>query len=504
MTSTASTAKFIEDDFKSSLFPLKTNFIMAQNHGTEIANYIYQKILNPECEGDNFLSQQRVYATKSKGHLRRTVKLDPVAEYFMYDLVFRNRSIFRPQVSDTRRSFGYRFQNGSLIPVSKAYVEYKLHLNECASKYKHNIQFDIASYFNSLYHHDLSHWFSSKDVSQIDKDAIGKFLREINTGRSVDFLPHGIYPCKMIGNEFLKVVDLSGTLKSAQIARFMDDFILFDDNPNILTQDFIKIQHLLGKFALNVNPSKTLYDYEPLHLELKLSGINESLKQIVFDYVEVNTPSGVDLIEVESESKTPLSKEQVKELMLILKDDNLGESEAELLLKFLCTHSESESLLKSIPILLGRFPNIIKQIYSICASITDKKGLSIAISNYLNNDSCFLEYHLFWTASLLEDYLQGEELYGESLMKIFEISSSSDFKIAKAKILEIPEQGFGFKEIRDDYLKTGQSDWLSWASAMGTRTLNVAERNYVLDYFSKGSPMNFLIASCVKKLNLVA
>ncbi len=491
------TIHFIDKDFKSSLFPLKTNLIMAQNHGNEISDYIYQKILNDQYQGDNFLSQQKVYATKPRGHLRRTVKLDPVAEYFIYDLIFRNKSVFRPQVSNTRRSFGYRFKNGSTIPVHIAYSEYKSHLGVCANSYKHNIQFDIASYFNSLYHHDLSHWFASKNVvSEIDSQAAGKFFREINSGRSVDFLPHGIYPCKMIGNEFLKFIDLTGTLKSAQIIRFMDDFTLFDDDPVVLRQDFIKIQQLLGKYALNVNPSKTYYDNKVGDLKDTLSDIRQSLKEIVTDYEEIPTASGVELIETEIEVETSLSNEQVEALMTLLKDDGLEESDADLILGFLRAHSDS--LLELMPILLDRYPNLIKHIHSVSAYITDKAGLSKVIHEYLSTQSDFLEYQLFWVGAILEDYLQGQKLYGESLIKIFEISA--DLKIARAKILEIPEQGFGLKEIRDDYLKTGQSDWLSWSSAIGSRSLPSAERNYALDYFSKSSPMNLLIASCVKKI----
>jgi hypothetical protein len=91
----------------------------------------------------------------------------------------------------------------------------------------------------------------------------------------------------------------------------------------------------------------------------------------------------------------------------------------------------------------------------------------------------------------------GHGCYGELLIKLYELSQ--DFKIARAKVLEIPEQGFGFKQIRGEFLKTGQSDWLSWASAIGSRSLKPGERNYALDYFSKGSPMNFLIAGCAKK-----
>ena len=314
----SSTQDFINADFKSSLYPLKTNLIMAQTHGSEISDYIYQKILSEQHEGDNFLSQQKVYATKPKGHLRRTAKLDPVAEFFIYDLIYRNKSICRSQVSDTRRSFGYRFENGTRIPIHIAYSEYKAHLKDCANQFKHNIQFDIASYFNSLYHHDLSHWFSSKNgVSEVDSKAIGKFFREINSGRSVDFLPHGIYPCKMIGNEFLKFIDLSGLLKSSKIVRFMDDFTLFDDNPDVLKQDFIRIQQLLGKFALNINPSKTYYDNKVGNIQETLSGIRQSLKEIVTDYEEIPTASGVELIETEIEVESNLSDEQVEALMAL-------------------------------------------------------------------------------------------------------------------------------------------------------------------------------------------
>lgn len=306
------TQEFIRADFSATLFPLKTNRLLADAHGNEISNYIYQKILNKEQKGDNFLSQQKVFATKPKGHLRRTVKLDPVAEYFIYDICYRNRSIFRPQVSLCRRSFGYRFQNGAQIPVHVAFSQYKKHLKQCSKMFTHNIQFDIASYFNSIYHHDICHWFTSNEVvSDVDGQALSQFFREINSGRSVDFLPHGIYPCKMIGNEFLKFVDLSGMLKSAEIVRFMDDFTLFDNDPSVLKLDFIRIQQLLGQLALNVNPSKTYYDNKVGDVQEQLTDIRQSLTEIVTDFEEVATASGVELVETEVEIESTLSQEQV-------------------------------------------------------------------------------------------------------------------------------------------------------------------------------------------------
>jgi hypothetical protein len=492
-----STLDFIKKDFGSTLFPLKTNLILAEVIGDEIKEYIDNRVLSDQHDGDNFLSQHKVYATKPRGHLRRTVKLDPVSEYFIYDVVYRNRAIFRPQASDDRRSYGYRFHEGNHIPVHISYSEYKAHLGEGSGQFSHNIQFDIASYFNSLYHHDLSHWFASKPgVTGVDSNALGKFFRETNSGRSVDFLPHGIYPCKMIGNEFLKFVDLSGLLKSSRIIRFMDDFTLFDNDPNVLKQDFIRIQQLLGKFALNVNPSKTYYDNKVGDIEATLTNIKQSLKEIITDYEEFPTASGVAVIETEVEVENSLSQEQIDGLMNLLRDDDLEESDADLILTFLRSHSDR--LLEIFPTLLEKFPNIIKHIYSLSSEVADKAELTKIIHTFLHSGVVLLEYQLFWLGAILEDFLGGTDLYGECLIKIYELTS--EFKIARAKILEIPEQGFGFKEIRDELLKTGQSDWLSWSSAIGSRTLPAGERNYVLDYFSKGSPMNFLVASGVKKL----
>src|SRR3546814_9662316 len=103
----AATVDFIRGDFWASLFPLRTTLVVAEHFEQGLSKHVYEKVLSVS-DSDNFLPQQRVYATKPRGHLRRTVKLDPVAEYYIYDLAVRNRAIFRKQVSDRRASFGYR------------------------------------------------------------------------------------------------------------------------------------------------------------------------------------------------------------------------------------------------------------------------------------------------------------------------------------------------------------------------------------------------------------
>jgi DNA invertase Pin-like site-specific DNA recombinase len=73
-----------------------------------------------------------------------------------------------------------------------------------------------------------------------------RFLQEINSGRSIDCLPHGLYPTKMIGNNFLYFLDTSSRLRSHAIVRFMDDYHLFDDDESVLIDDFMQAQKLLG------------------------------------------------------------------------------------------------------------------------------------------------------------------------------------------------------------------------------------------------------------------
>ena len=266
----------------------------------------------------------------------------------------------------------------------------------------------------------------------------------------------------------------------------MDDFTLFDNDPSVLRQDFVRIQQLLGQFALNVNPSKTYYDNKVGNVQETLSALHQSLIEIVNEITTIHTVSDVQFIEVEKEVESSLDAEQVNALLQLLKDEALEESDADLILGFLWQHSDS--ILEQLPLLLRRFPNLIKHIHVVCATITDKNALAAVLLDYASSETFFLEYQLFWLAAIVEDHLIGHGAYGALQVKLYELTS--DFRIARAKILEIPEQGFGLKEIRSEYLKTGQSDWLSWASAMGTRTLKAAERNYLLDYFSKASPLN--------------
>ena len=194
-----------------------------------------------------------------------------------------------------RFSFGYQFENDSPVPVHRAYKEFATETAEARAHYAHSVSFDVASYFNSIYHHDAKNWFASlKGVSGVDGNAFGRFFREINGGRSIDFLPQGIYPTKMIGSGFLSFIEDSSQLKCAKTLRFMDDIHMFDDDDEVLLRDFHRVQELLGIQALNINPTKTVRDGQTSVRE-QASDISEELAEILGDEARpFSLPSGIE------------------------------------------------------------------------------------------------------------------------------------------------------------------------------------------------------------------
>lgn len=220
---------FFEFDFSGSLFPLKTNLLLMRHHSDALAGHVGRILsTDPAFAGDNFSPQLRAHAAKPRNHLRRTLVLDPIATYFIYDLVARNAPSFVRINTDERSSFGYYFDQDSPVPVHRAYKEFATATEEAREDFSHSISFDIASYFNTIYHHDAQNWFAALNgLSGVDVNAFGRFFREINGGRSIDFLPQGIYPTKMIGSGILSFLEESAQLKCAKTLRFMDDIQIF-------------------------------------------------------------------------------------------------------------------------------------------------------------------------------------------------------------------------------------------------------------------------------------
>lgn len=348
---------FYLEDYQKTLFPLRSNRILAGNGFSKLIKFARdQAKKDDEAEGASaFLSQRHVCGMKAGWHLRRTVKLDPVAEVFLYDLVFRNRGIFRKSISNVRECFGYRFSGGKPIDATQAYKGFKGAQNDHAANFKYGLSFDVASYFNSIYHHDLVSWFDERGAPDDDVALFGRFLREINAGRSVDCLPQGLYPSKMIGNDLLKFVDNSSRLRSSVLIRFMDDMALFSDSREDLFADFYLIQDLLGQKGLSINPSKTkILQGDQDDISKTINAVRKGLLKkrrilIVTDY---------DAEIEEREISRKLNRKEISLLKDMLAQPQLEEEDAELILSLMGSHSAD--VFARFDDLLREFPNLAR------------------------------------------------------------------------------------------------------------------------------------------------
>lgn len=429
--------EFLLDDYPRTLYPLNTNKIVIENGEAEVRGFIDEQIK----AGAPFLTQRRVYASKDALHFRRTVKLDPVAEYFLYDLIYRYRSKFRKAHDANREHFGYRFDGGRPISASKSYSDFKSSVFLQNLSHRYFLGFDVASYFNNLYHHDLVEWFSALGADQSDVELFGRFLREANAGRSVDCLPQGIYPTKMIGNDFLRFVEESHALKSVVIKRFMDDFCLFSDAEVDLTADFSYIQRLLGQKGLSVNPSKT--STSTPRTEQADSSVDSVKKRLLKRRKVIVSSSLYDATPTRTEIDIALSitPDELKYISGILDKNDLEEEDAELILTVMRRHTADVE--KHIPEIMGRFPHLAKNVYTFCSDVPVKDAVAEAILSLLGDGSQIQEYQLFWFGMMLEDYLMDLPVTPKLIDGLFNHRNSTD--ISKAKILEIPDMRFGLQ-----------------------------------------------------------
>jgi hypothetical protein len=447
---------------------------------------------DPKKEAAGFLTQMNCYSSKRGLHLRRTLKLDPVAELFIYDLIYKERRSFTPSAKPDRRRFGYLFSGGRPIPATRSYAEFREEARNAAATFKYHVCFDIASYFNSVYHHDLVFWFDEGRAAETVRN-FGRYFREIVGGRSVDCLPQGLHPCKMIGANFLKGIDAYHRVRSALMLRFMDDIFLFDDERAILEEDFLHIQRYLGDRGFSLNAEKTVWGEGPLSAKATIDDVKVELLEMRREALEAEYG---DLVmehpEEEAEETEPLTEEQVEYLKSLLADDNIEEADAELVLAVLGDRATDhvEHLLE----FLERFPALARLVHGAADELDDVSEFAAGVLEIAKGRDPLTEDQLFWMAKIAEDYLQDWTQCADLLERLYTHEAATE--LTKAKVLEIPHTALN--DMREEFLKGGRSDWLAWCSAMGSRDLAKSKRNHLLTYFGKASPMNAIVGDCVR------
>ena len=488
-----SSQKFYTYDYRSSLFPMfTTRFLIEFGEDRLLEN-------SAECvkaeNGGGFSPQIRAYASKPKLHLRRTPKLDPSAECFLFDLIFRNRDLFRSPKSESHKHFGYRFdEEGQPISATEAYGAFRKAQSDYERKYAYSLAFDVASYFNSLRQDDIVEWCHVAGLNSEDTRALDKFLEQSNSGRGSDCWPQGIFPAKMVGNDFLRFCEENSGIKSSAVIRFLDDFVLFSNDERSLVDDFFLIQKLLGSRGLSINPSKT-------HLrasaeEVSGAQLTEIKKSLLEKSRQATQLAYLDDFD-DAHEGIELDDGEVNFIEAVLERDKFTEEDAELILSVSRNHPEA------VKPYLGKLfissPHLAKRAWSFCSVIRDVDFIELFLLDVSANSS-LQEYQLFWLAQILADHAPSIISNGGDVSVIlkFLYKHRNASGLSRAKLLEIDVTDPTLMQWRRDHLLSGRSDWMVWGSAIGHRQVIQDSAVRRFNSFSNASQMNRTIFDIIR------
>lgn len=526
MSNINSVYDFILKDFQKTLFPLRSTLFIAKFQLNSVLEYVNKEIFTQtwlrsilsedkykqvsevmtsnqikrinENAQSYFMIQPWVYALKDKKHYRQTFQLDPISLIFIYDFVYRNKSYFQKQVYSNRECFGYTFSGDNYNSQTEEYRQFISKLHSLKKKFNYMGKIDISNFFNNIYHHDIVSYIA-RTINQEEAEKIGKFLREINEGRSTSCMPQGLFPMKVIGSNFLSFIEASRELKSEYIIRFMDDIYFFSDSEETIVTDIFSVQKLLGEKGLSLNEEKTLITTMESEEENDVKSVKISLlkkrRLIINSYTDE-----FDDVDDEDEIEK-LTDEEISFLKDLLHNGkNIEDEDIELILTLLMT-SESETI-ELTSIVLNNSPQLTKNLYynikrnymMISDDIIDE------IEGYLNN-SFIPEYQLFWITKIIIDFTELNESIADLIITIYRHPSATN--IVKCLILEVPENNYGFLELKKNIAR-GHAPELIISAMVGLTTHEKSNRNQIYKYVGKTNSMLRTITIALSSLEVNA
>jgi hypothetical protein len=271
----------------------------------------------------------------------------------------------------------------------------------------------------------------------------------------------------------------------------MDDMYWFDDDEATVLADFVAIQRMLGEKGLSVNAEKTEIG------AVTVANVPQVIDEIKASLLQIRRRI-VGIYEIEEEiEEVALAPEQIQYLLGLLRDPEITEQDAELVLALL--REQADDVLQQMGVFLNRFPSLGRNLFSFCRFVENKPQIAEVIYDYLRRSPHVTEDQLFWITKIVETFLMSVPRVRDILRLLYEHPNAT--ALTHAKLLEIPESRYGLSELRHERLRTGASEWQTWAAAVGCSSESQAARNHSLGYFANGGPLNRLIADCVRGLS---
>lgn len=485
-----SVSDFVSEDAPRGLFPLDSHALYAKHGSKLMADYIKDGIFNDNERTKAFLNAPICYALKDARHMRKVLGLDPLSTYFLYGFVHKHaNSHFQTDRPDEKRRYGYAFKNRRPLSPSEQYHDFRRRTYQLRIKYPYFAKVDISNCFNSFYHHNVQR-FIEDDFSEEAGAQMGQFLREINSGTSINCFPQGIYPAKAIGNLYLKFIEENARLKSPGVIRFLDDVCLFATKQQTIDDDIYRLQEVLGLHNLCLNAQKTEIGNLDEHKSMKIDAIKKRL------LIKREARQSYDDEAEDEEEDDELEDFEREYLEDLINQDVVPEEDVELAINLV---DDEATVMRVLDLVCNQHPHLIKHVHRLFGKVEfDDDGASWELLQarvYAKNTT---EYELFWLAKLVADYYAFDRTAAEALIHIQAHSNASPF--VRAAILENRNNKFGLLELKEDQLRNSSGDIVGCAALMGLRDAQKSKRNQLGKYAARSGPHMKLYADIVSKI----
>lgn len=488
---------FVERDVVRTLYPLQTQAAFIRAGESEMREFLEDEVFDPQA-ADGFLRTTTDFALKDKEHSRRVMVLDPLATFFLYDVVWRNRSEFVVPRSGNRRFYGYGFDSkGKEINGFTDYHRFRRARYDLKEKASYQLKADIFNCFNSFYHHKVTSDLRERFKDQEDGDKFSQFLREINGGDSIWCFPQGIYPAKVIGNQYLRFIEESRKIKSKHSIRFVDDIVFFGRYESKLRDDLWQLQEVLGSHYLSLNERKTaILSTNELFGDDKLDEIKKDLLQKREE--ERGGYDSDDAYDDDDDDEQLISEAEEEYLLDLIHPGALPE-DVELGLSLL--RESEEAFMQLVPLVLEEAPHLLRELHRATegGGFTQESAdlLFTGIQSRLAKPDLLTSHELFWYVRILYDrYISGEKVIAQ-LLKILEAPSATP--VVRAAVLEIETLKYGMREAKETALEESTFGIATHAVLFGLRKMEKARRNQLFKYVGRAGSQWRLMTKIASK-----
>lgn len=209
------------------LFPKPKEFEALSQHADKLADALtasdFTQIHPGPC--------RRFLVPKEMADFKQATQLDIQDSIILNAIIYEYGNLIerRRQPISLNRVFSYRFNpnsDGELYPNKNAWNNFWNAVVQKSEQFSHCLLFDIADFYNQIYHHTVANQLIESGFKNIHKKWIMELL-EKSTAKVSRGVPIGPHASHILAEMSLIPFDKSLELKGLEFCRYADDIVIF-------------------------------------------------------------------------------------------------------------------------------------------------------------------------------------------------------------------------------------------------------------------------------------